>query len=91
MSSQHRHQRDLLGELQEEAGWAERIGRLREGSPAEQQGELDALLEALVQAQRLRRHLCERLARARDAGEGGHWRELPMPAPLRRAGDREAS
>jgi len=84
--------RELLGELIEEARWVTDIGEL--GRWPVRGGELDAMLEALMQAQQLRRHLVQRLEREAQAGQGCDWAVTErdrQSSPRRRVGDREAS
>ncbi len=84
--------RDVLGELMEEARWVECVGELGRGPVPVV--ELDAMLEALMQAQRLRRRLAAQLAleRAGAQGSGGLEGERHRSAaPCRRQGERKAS
>ncbi len=66
--------RDVLGELLEEARWVEQIGALGRRHGPVSTPELDALLEALVQALELRRRWAEELARERERAPGCDWR-----------------
>jgi hypothetical protein len=87
-------ERDLLGELLEEARWVERIGEAGRVSVPARVPELDAMLEALMKAQMLRRQLTERLAREREAAQGCDWGPEDARGgspPDRRQGEREAS
>ncbi len=86
--------RELLGELIEEARWVNEIGSLGGGAGPVRGGELDAMLEALMQAQQLRRRLVKQLERERRSGQGCDWAETDRdrgPSPRRRVGEREAS
>jgi hypothetical protein len=67
MSRDRTRERDLLGELLEEARWVERIGEAGRVTVPLRVPELDAMLEALMKAQMLRRQLTDRLAREREA------------------------
>ncbi len=94
MATYRNHRRDSLGEMIEEARVVAEIGELGGRSGPVRGSELDALLEALVQAQQLRRRLMAQLEHQRRSGQGCEWAEHPDRVehhPRRRATDREAS
>ena len=81
--------RELLGELIEEARWVTEIGELSRGPGSVRRGELDAMLEALMQAQQLRRRLVKRLERERVDGPACDWAQTERdrePSPRRHVG-----
>jgi hypothetical protein len=87
---------DPLAELLEDARWVESVGEAGRKAGPLQGADLDAMLEALVHAQQLRRRLAAQLARERALGEGSGWAEHQEVIPFRgnrgrRVEDREAS
>jgi hypothetical protein len=87
---------DILAELIEDARWVENIGEAGRKTGPLPGRELDAMLEALVQAQQLRRRWASELARERALGEGCGWAEGREEGSIlrnhgRRSEDREAS
>ncbi len=94
MSARRKPGRHRLGELIDEARWVAHIGELGGDVGTLYRREVDSMLDALVQAQQLRRRMRDRLEHEGQTGEGCGWGDTESTderRPGRRWTDREAS